>query len=98
MDPLELLALARSQFAQSLRLVFAADWQRPTPCTEWTVRDLVTHVVGGDRRSAALLRGATREDATAIPGTVDLGADAVATFDTAADDVARAFAEPGAFD
>ena len=98
MEPLDALASARSEFARRLRLVTADDWQRPTPCDDWTVRDLVVHVVGGDRLSAALLRGASREDATAIRASTDLGDDAVVAFDQAADDVAAAFAEPGAFD
>ena len=98
MEPLDALALARSEFARRLHLVTADDWQRPTPCDDWTVRDLVVHVVGGDRMSAALLRGASREEATAVRKTIDLGDDAVAAFDAEADDVAAAFAEPGAFE
>ena len=98
MEPLDALALARSEFARRLRLVTDGDWQRPTPCDDWTVRDLVVHVVGGDRMSAALLRGASREEATAIRKTIDLGDNAVAAFDAEADQVAAAFAEPGAFE
>ena len=98
MEPLDALALARSEFARRLRLVTDDDWELPTPCDDWTVRDLVVHVVGGDRMSAALLRGASREEATAIRKTIDLGEDAVAAFDAEADEVAAAFAEPGAFD
>jgi uncharacterized protein (TIGR03086 family) len=96
MQPLDTLALARSEFARRLRAVTTDDWQRPTPCDGWTVRDLVLHVVSGDHMSAALLHGATREEATAIRRTVDLGDDAVAVFDTNADEIAAAFAEPGA--
>ena len=98
MEPLDALALARSEFVQRLCLVTADDWPRATPCDDWTVRDLVVHVVGGDRLSAALLRGASREHATAIRKDTDLGDDAVASFDKAADDIAAAFAEPGAFE
>ena len=96
MEPLDALAVARAEISKRLRLVTADDWQRPTPCDDWTVRDLVVHVVGGDRMSAALLRGASREEATAIRTTIDLGDDAVAAFDKEADDIAAAFAEPGA--
>jgi len=98
MEPLDILALARSEFARRLQAVTPDDWQRPTPCADWTVRDLVVHVVGGDRMSAALVRGASREEATAIRKTVDLGDDAVAAFDAEADQLAAAFAEPGAFE
>jgi uncharacterized protein (TIGR03086 family) len=32
-------------------------WAAPTPCSEWTVRDLVAHVVGTHRRVIATLDG-----------------------------------------
>jgi len=41
--------LARSVYAAmltDLAQLTAADWQRPTDCTGWTVRDLVAHLVG----------------------------------------------------
>jgi uncharacterized protein (TIGR03086 family) len=28
-------------------------WSAPTPCTEWTVRDIVTHVISNHRRALA---------------------------------------------
>src|SRR5262245_30127848 len=59
---LELLVLARVGFRHRLELVLADDWARPTPCTEWNVRQLVNHVVGSDLRYAALLDGARAED------------------------------------
>lgn len=82
MEPLN--TLARSEFARRLRVVSADDWQRPTPCDDWTVRDLVGRAVA--RRQP---RGAT-----SIRKTLDLGDDAVAAFDAEADQVAAAFAEP----
>ena len=98
MHPLETLALARSEFARRLEAVTPDDWPRATPCDDWTVRDLVLHVVSGDRMAAALVRGATRAEATALRQMVDLGDDALAAFDAAADGLAAAFAEPGAFE
>jgi len=32
-------------------------WSNPTPCTEWDVRQLVSHMVSGNLRFAALVRG-----------------------------------------
>lgn len=61
---LDLLALARVGFRHRLELVLADDWERPTPCTEWNVRQLVNHVVGSDLRYAALLHGGSSEDFT----------------------------------
>jgi uncharacterized protein (TIGR03086 family) len=37
-------------------------WQAATPCTEWTVRDLVNHVVGEDRWTVPLMQGRTIEE------------------------------------
>jgi uncharacterized protein (TIGR03086 family) len=37
-------------------------WHDPTPCTEWTVRDLVNHVVGEDAWTVPLARGSTLAD------------------------------------
>jgi uncharacterized protein (TIGR03086 family) len=59
---LQLLAMARLGFTQRLELVGADDWKRPTPCTDWNVRQLVNHVVGSDVRYTDLLRGGSAED------------------------------------
>ncbi|MGZ4437784.1 MAG: TIGR03086 family metal-binding protein [Nocardioides sp.] len=37
-------------------------WDAPTPCTEWSVRDLVNHVVGEDRWTVPLMHGSTISD------------------------------------
>lgn len=46
---LEALSLAHTEFAQRLALVRESHLDLPTPCTDWSVRDLVVHVVGGYR-------------------------------------------------
>jgi uncharacterized protein (TIGR03086 family) len=42
--------------------VRADQWGNPTPCTEWSVRDLVNHVVGEQLWMVPLLEGATIEE------------------------------------
>jgi uncharacterized protein (TIGR03086 family) len=37
-------------------------WEGPTPCREWSVRDLVNHVVGEDLWTVPLMRGRTIAD------------------------------------
>lgn len=41
------------------------DWDRPTPCTEWTLRDLAEHVTGGNRFTIFILSGDSSPDAMA---------------------------------
>jgi uncharacterized protein (TIGR03086 family) len=72
-------------------------WANPTPCTEWNVRDLTSHLVGGCRRFAAILSG---EPAPPVPGPGDdqLGDDPVGAYQAAADALVAAFSQPGALE
>jgi uncharacterized protein (TIGR03083 family) len=42
-------------FEQRLQLVDGELWEAPTPCEDWTVRDLVDHAVWAQRRYAGFL-------------------------------------------
>jgi uncharacterized protein (TIGR03086 family) len=42
-----------------VRAVAPDQWDRPTPCREWSVRDLTNHVVGEDLWTAPLMEGQT---------------------------------------
>jgi len=97
-DPLELLVVANDEFAQRLRLVGPDDWRRPTPCSEWDVRALVNHVVGGNVRYQLLLHGAPTEQVEATRTVDHLGDDALASFVATADRVVACFHEVGALD
>jgi uncharacterized protein (TIGR03086 family) len=74
-------------------------WAAPTPCSEWDVRALVAHLVGGNQRFAGLVSGATtlEELRGAAAGDV-LGDDPVRAFDNAAGAVLAAFRLPGVLD
>ena len=80
MTNLELLELATATFADRLAAVGADQWDLPTPCDEWSVRDLVGHVVGGSAMAVALAEGASMEDAIAVFTGTDLADDATAQF------------------
>jgi uncharacterized protein (TIGR03086 family) len=68
-------------------------WQLPTPCTEWSVRDLVNHVVGEDLWTAPLVGGSTIEDVgDRFDGDV-LGDDPVARAGAAGAEATTAVAE-----
>jgi uncharacterized protein (TIGR03086 family) len=98
MDQLEALAVGRDEFAARLRAVGPDDWDRPTPCEGWVVRDLVVHVLVGARMSALLVEGGSRADAEALFVDAQLPDDVMAEFDAGADAQAAAFAAPGAMD
>ncbi len=58
------MALQRTVTAEfSTRLAAVTDWDAPTPDTEWTVRDLVTHVIDEQRWVPHLLAGRTVQQA-----------------------------------
>jgi uncharacterized protein (TIGR03086 family) len=60
----------------------ATQWDLPTPCTDWNVRHLVSHLVFGNRVFVARLSGSAMPDRNAD----QLGDNAAAAFlDTAAD-------------
>jgi len=57
----DLLPIYRSavrQFDARLRAVGDAQWSAKTPDTEWDVRDLVDHVIDGQRTVAGVIDGA----------------------------------------
>jgi len=62
-DWLRLQRTARAGFDD--RLARIDDWSAPTPDTEWTVADLVRHVVDEQRWVAPLLSGRTLDEAEA---------------------------------
>lgn len=95
-EPIELLLVANVEFARRLRLVGPEDWWRPTPCSEWDVRALVNHVVGGNVRIQLLLSGAPTEQVEATRTVDHLGDDALASFVGTADVVVSTFQEDGA--
>jgi uncharacterized protein (TIGR03083 family) len=57
-DPaIQVLARGLDQLETLLRSVREEDLGRPTPCSDWTVSDLVDHVIQGPRKFARMVRG-----------------------------------------
>jgi uncharacterized protein (TIGR03086 family) len=54
-EPIRLWRFAVETFNARLRLVEAEQWDLPTPCEGWTVRDLVDHVQWGQRHCCEIL-------------------------------------------
>jgi uncharacterized protein (TIGR03086 family) len=63
MEYLDALPVARVEFERRLTVTKPDQWDEPTPCSEWTVGDLVTHIVVGCRMTVALLEGASADEA-----------------------------------
>lgn len=83
-----------SEFDRRVRQV--EDWDAPTPCAEWTVRDLVNHVTAEHLWAPHLLRGITlAEIGEQFDGDV-LGPDPVAAWAAAAVASQDAFHQRGA--
>jgi uncharacterized protein (TIGR03086 family) len=49
-------------WADRVNAVRSDQWDDPTPCREWSVRELVNHVAGEDRWTVPLMEGRTIED------------------------------------
>ncbi len=80
---------AQAVFAHVLEQVADDDLASVTPCDEWTVADLIDHVVEGNHWAAIQL-SATEQP---LPD-----GDCVAKYRTAADQAHAAFSSPGALD
>ena len=98
MQNFDVLDLAAGEFARRLRAVKAEQWSRPTPCSEFNVRQLVEHVVAGNRMSAILLDGGSREQAL-VPFKIDvLESNPVEAFNGSYRTKFDRFKRPGALD
>ncbi|MFB7848547.1 TIGR03086 family metal-binding protein [Streptomyces sp. NPDC056053] len=86
-------------FTDRVHAVRDDQWSASTPCTEWTVRDLVTHLTAEQLWVPSLVtEGRTvAQVGDAFDGDV-LGDDPVAAWDRAAAGAREAFGAPGALD
>lgn len=92
-------AEAQDLFGGRVHAVRHDQWGAATPCHEWTVRDLVNHLVSEQLWVPVLVRdGCMIEE---VGDTFDgdlLGPDPAASWDTAARSAHDAFAAPGALE
>lgn len=68
MDIRELDRRALAATGAVIARIGARDWTRPTPCSEWTLRDIVEHLVDSNWRFAGFARGESAPESPA-PGT-----------------------------
>lgn len=102
-DLLAAFLAAQRCFGERVHAVAEGHWQQPTPDTEWTVADLVAHLVDEHRWAAPLLHGHDLTTAGQIVrGTRNLpvdggtGANLAESWDEAAAASADAFSGDGA--
>ncbi|MER7015501.1 TIGR03086 family metal-binding protein [Saccharopolyspora sp. NPDC000359] len=87
---------AMAEFDTRVQQIEASQWDNPTPCTEWNVRDLLNHLVSEQLWAPWLLDGATLDEVgDRFDGDV-LGSDPVGAWDEAAAAARRAWDAPGA--
>lgn len=96
---LEQHAEALRLFGERVRAVRDDQWDAPTPCTDWNVRELVNHVTGEQLWIPPLVaEGRTVEElGDAFSGDL-LGDDPVAAWDGASAAAHAAFAASGALE
>ncbi len=86
-------------FGTRVHAVRDDQWDAPTPCTQWSVRDLVNHLTVEQLWVPRLVRdGATVAEVGADFDGDRLGEDPAAVWDRAAVAAVAAFSEPGALD
>jgi uncharacterized protein (TIGR03086 family) len=96
MDLVDLYARSLEGFVALVRRVEPNQWEAPSPCDGWTVRELVNHVVNEDRWTPPMFDGATvAEVGDRFDGDL-LGPDPVGNAATAAAQARAAVAAPDA--
>ncbi|HVW40186.1 MAG TPA: TIGR03086 family metal-binding protein [Amycolatopsis sp.] len=96
MNLLDAHGLALREFDQTVHRIEADQWDAPTPCTDWSVRDLLNHLVSEQLWVPHLLAGATlAEVGDRYDGDV-LGDDPVAAWESSSKAAREAWTAPGA--
>ncbi|MDQ1402523.1 MAG: hypothetical protein QOG03_839 [Actinomycetota bacterium] len=90
MDPVSQLALLAPLLGGVVANITDDELDRPTPCTEYTVRGVLEHMIGGATAFAAAYRGEAA-------GEPEMG-DVLANFGPALSSLGEAIGTPGALD
>ncbi len=96
---LEALARINQTFVETCMTIQDRQWNLSTPCSEWTLRQLVDHVIGGNRFTVLILGGASGQDALAAAvASFDREDNAISSAAISASEQLGAFRSPGALD
>ena len=91
-EPVSQLSLALDITGRLIAAVPAGKWADPTPCPEWSVRDLVAHLVTGNYLFTSALRG---EPPPAVRGTSRPDGELPGAYRDSAGALVEAFRQPG---
>ena len=97
MDSLDLLASASETFHERIAAVNHNGWAGVSTCSDWTVRDILDHVVGGNRFAVASLDGLPLGVAFISALSLGFEGEPVELYSVSAADQLRAFGSPEAF-
>lgn len=96
MDAIEALKRASQQYRSRLSAVQTAwQWASPTPCDEWTVRDVADHILGGNRFTVLILGGLPSDAAMDRVTHGDFADDPARAYEQSSADQLSAFGQPG---
>jgi uncharacterized protein (TIGR03086 family) len=98
MDYMTQLDRSPSEFERRLTDVRTEHLTLPTPCSQWAVRKLLAHVIGGDYAYIDLLHGSSADQFRSLLATFDIEDDPLAQFQRSAAAVITAFNEPDALE
>jgi uncharacterized protein (TIGR03086 family) len=99
--PVEKLAGALAGTEPLVAAIAPDEWELPSPCAGWSVRDVVNHLVGGNLLFVRVLGGEPlppREELVAASRTDRLGDDAAGAYRASAAALVEAFRADGALE
>src|SRR6478672_5062575 len=95
-DAIRALRLAAGEYLSRLRLVQSeSQWVCPTPCDQWTVRDVADHILGGNRFTVMILDGLAPAAAMDRVMHGDFADEPIRAFDKSSSEQLAAFRQPG---
>ena len=97
-DRLLVFRVALAEFSLRVEKIINTDWRRPTPCPDWTVADLLRHMVDEHRWAPPLLAGDDLESAGKKVAQIADGEDLIGSWLTAATESSEAFGRDGVLD
>ena len=96
MDPLTRLQAGIEQARPVIAAATPDDYDLPTPCSEWNTREVINHMIG----ALTMFRDVAVDGSadTSLFGRDLIGDDALASFDSVAQEMLAAWGQPGKLD